>query len=337
MMLKRVIKRLIAGDWLPCTILSRDPMVGIAYWDDFHLNRKRFRDALPEGRPVWFLFQLGWHYETEARAAKLRAEVGEVEKEGFTPPLRFIFLCNSPREEQVLKQVGLNAVFCHQNAFLDEHRYGIVAGCRKEYDAIYVARITPFKRHALARRVPRLRLIGGWHARENEYKEKTLLGLPQARWNPAVMGSRIYREINRAHVGLCLSAEEGAMFVSAEYLLCGIPVVSTPNLGGRDELFPEAYAVRVADDADAVADAVAQLKARAPAPEQIREAVIAKMATHRRTFMEVMNTVFREAGSERDAAREWDRMFLHKWGLRCFVMPWTRWRRGLKARPSRPR
>lgn len=41
----------------------------------------------------------------------------------------------------------------------------------------------------------------------------------------------------QSRCGLILSAEEGACFAAMEYLLCGLPVVTTPNIGGRDEFF----------------------------------------------------------------------------------------------------
>ena len=42
-----------------------------------------------------------------------------------------------------------------------------------------------------------------------------------------------------SQVGLCLSKSEGAMFASIEYLLCGLPIVSTKSVGGRDIFFTD--------------------------------------------------------------------------------------------------
>src|SRR6185295_12190358 len=67
--------------------------------------------------------------------------------------------------------------------------------------------------------------------------------------------------MNRAAVGLCLSAVEGSMRVSMEYRLCGTPVVSTRSTGGRDRYFVGPHVRVVDDDADAVAAAVRELKA----------------------------------------------------------------------------
>jgi hypothetical protein len=92
-----------------------------------------------------------------------------------------------------------------------------------------------------------LYLIGYCYDFEAEYRKTIFQAMPQALWKKKVYAFNIYKEINKAHVGLCLSAEEGAMFVSAEYLLCGIPVVSTRNKGGRDVMFTPEH-VFIADD-----------------------------------------------------------------------------------------
>ncbi len=47
----------------------------------------------------------------------------------------------------------------------------------------------------------------------------------------------VARKLNACRVGMCLSETEGAMFAAVEYLLCGLPVVSTPSQGGRDVWF----------------------------------------------------------------------------------------------------
>jgi glycosyltransferase involved in cell wall biosynthesis len=78
------------------------------------------------------------------------------------------------------------------------------------------------------------------------------------------------------------------MFASIEYLLCGLPVVTTRSIGGRDVFFDPAYVEWVEDDPEAVAQGVRNLIARAPEPEFIRARTLARMEEHRqrlRTFL----------------------------------------------------
>ena len=67
------------------------------------------------------------------------------------PEARIIFLVNEKDAPNALKGCA-ECVLCHQNAFLDPWRYRVSKGGGK-YDAIYLARITPAKRHHLAANV----------------------------------------------------------------------------------------------------------------------------------------------------------------------------------------
>jgi glycosyltransferase involved in cell wall biosynthesis len=88
----------------------------------------------------------------------------------------------------------------------------------------------------------------------------------------------VYR---RAHVGLCLSAAEGAMLASMQYLLVGLPVVTTPSMGGRDVFFDAENSITVEPEANAVAKAVAEWIERRPDPRAIRGRALERVAEHR--------------------------------------------------------
>ena len=119
------------------------------------------------------------------------------------------------------------------------------------------------------------------------------------------------------------------MFVSIEYLLSGIPIVNTKNLGGRDELFPDFAAKTVPDTPEAVADAVRFLAEHAPAPEKIQAATLEKMKPHRETFRKLLNS----AMSPKKFPES--RSFPHKLFLRCPLSPFHLLRYGLLRRKSR--
>lgn len=52
------------------------------------------------------------------------------------------------------------------------------------------------------------------------------------------------------------------MFASMEYLLCGLPIVSTPSIGGRDVFFDKDYVEIVEPDPHAVKEAVIEMVRR---------------------------------------------------------------------------
>ena len=233
--------------------------------------------------------------------------------------LNFIFLCNSEKEQQLFTEQGLNAIFCHQNAFLDENRYKITH-VMKKYDAIYIARITPFKRHELAAGITSLSLVGDYSEREKKYCDKIFDLLSHAEWKRKILSKNIYKVINEARVGLCLSAEEGAMFVSAEYLLCGLPIVNTPNLGGRDALFCTDYVITIQNPtAQKIASAVAALIEHKTSPNEIRDATIALMAVHRQKFIDLIQSIYDQENCKKIFSAEWNKVFIHKMGLRSTV------------------
>ena len=322
------IKRLIEGDSLPVYVIFRDPLVVISYFEDFLSHRDAILGSVAGSKPH-LLFQFGWHRETAERVEEVRREAEETLRR--CPEAELIFLCNSERETRLISEAGLRAAFCHQNAFLDETRYEIYPGT-PVYDAIYIARITPFKRHHLAAKIPSLRLIGDHSAPETDYFEQVMGQLSHASWKRKVFSSFVSKAICEARCGLCLSAEEGAMFVSAEYLLSGRPLVSTASLGGRDALFGPDYTYRAEDTPESVLAGVEAMKRCPVSPEEIRARTIEMCRPHRQRVIEILQDICDRAGVYRDSAGEWPTYFTHKFGLRCFNGPRVRMTRILKRR-----
>ena len=315
---KNILKRIKDGSSLPCYIISYDPIILISFWHDLYKNSEAIFKTLPKEKNIHFLFQLGWHRETEERASELSQQVNELKTTYANA--KYTFLTNSEKEEQLLKQNGLTAILCHQNAFEDVKFFPLYK-CPKEFDAIYTARITPFKRHQLASKIKSLRLIGDYHDFESQYVNETFAVLKQADWSRRVHFTSMYKELSRARVGLCLSEEEGAMFASIEYLLCGLPVVSTPNLGGRDLFFDPNFSRTVEPNPDAVASAVEELIKLNIDPEAIRNKTIETMNLHRDIFMGIVQGIFDEENSGKNFREMWEEVYEHKFAIRT-AMPW---------------
>ena len=322
----KFIKQFIQGDALPAYVIFHEPTVVISYFEDFVKHRDAILKALGGAKPH-LLFQFGWHRETQERAEEVAREATVVSR--LCPAAEMVFLCNSEREVALISGVGLRAEYCHQNAFIDERNYRIYDRPIK-YDAIYLARITPFKRHSLASGVSSLRLIGDHSPQEAAYFAEVMRQFPHASWKRKVFSRFVSRAICEAHCGLCLSAEEGAMFVSAEYLLSGRPLVSTRNLGGRDAFFEPAYAYIADDSAESVREGVEAMKRCALTPIEIRQRTINKFRPHREKMIAILQDICDRAGVKHDAAAQWPTYFTHKFGLRCFNGPRVRLTRILK-------
>ena len=135
----------------------------------------------------------------------------------------------------------------------------------------------------------------------------------------------VARNLNACRVGVCLSAVEGAMFAAVEYLLCGLPIVSTPSLGGRDVWFDPKFTRIVEPEPNAIAAAVQELIDLRLDPAAIRAATLARMAEHRQRFTSAVQEIFDTARVGRDFAREFYEKFRNQcgtWHPTCDVMQW---------------
>lgn len=201
----------------------------------------------------------------------------------------FFFMCNSNKELLFMQKLGFKGDLINHNAWLDENLY-INNNSNKLYNALYIARQASFKRHHLASKVPNLALIAGGskHGRNDEiflpphiYNNEKQLNLEE-----------VVEKINQSKVGLCLSKEEGACYASSEYLLCGIPVVSTKSEGGRDFWYDDYNSIICEDNEESVAEAVNFFLNNKRDPEIIRSNHIALAKQQRAKFIKVLQQVF---------------------------------------------
>lgn len=302
-------------DCLPAYELNHSPRIIAAFEMDFLRNLESFKKSIPQGEKFTMLLQLGWSVELPEVAAELKTRLAEA-KNAF-PEARFIILANSVCEVAVIREFS-EVYLAQHNAFLDPSRYPLAKG-RKLYDALYIARITPFKRHELARQIKNLHLIGSFAEKERAYFESTIKNFAHARWTQKVPSFLIGREIGKAACGLALSAVEGAMFSCGEYTLCGVPVVNTRNQGGRDTLLPE-FAVKVADDTpESVAEAVGYWVDNPIAPEDVRQGFLDLALPQKELVQELVNSI---AGK---AVR-----LPHKLNIRCRLLPHTKLLHGIR-------
>jgi hypothetical protein len=255
------------------------------------------------------------------------------------PEHRVTFLCPTERDVAALAASAIPAVFCSSNLLVREQAFRIMPDEPKTFDAIYVAAMEPYKRHELARELSRLALI--YYDPETHvdaaYLRATRALLPNAVFVNEELARRGYARLqhppaeamanallarrghvnlslatvalycNRARTGLCLSAMEGAMRASVEYLLCGLPIVSTESVGGRDAFFEPEFCSVVASDPIAVYRAVHEIGRRAPAREEIRRRTLDKIVQHRAVLQSVLRSAFAREGIESHFDEAWHR------------------------------
>jgi hypothetical protein len=224
-------------------ISSTPPIFYVKYWIDEGRRLQYCLDPLFNGvgnRTAYFLYSWRWWIEDPERIAFERDV--EVEHRRRYPKHHFIHLCNTLPQLDVFQAAGLEAFFCPQNALVDERLFLPLSTVPKRFDAVYDARLKGYKRHSLARDIESLALIYAFDTDidDCDCAEQIRRQLPHAHFfnhtDPdtyrALSPEEVNVCLNSSRVGLCLSAVEGTMYASIQYLLCGLPVVSTPSKGG---------------------------------------------------------------------------------------------------------
>lgn len=248
------------------------------------------------GRKALHLIGLSFTIEQWHDADRVAEDFKKVAPE--FPESRFVVLTNSEVETYLLAERGIAAMSVSQLIFINERTFR-PNDARPKYDAIYNGRLVPFKRHELARAVGKLGLLyDGGPAEERHHYDEVRALLPRATFINHERGQGEYRhmsndecvfELNRARVGLCLSAAEGSMRAAIEYLLCGLPVVSTRSIGGRDRYLTPPFSRIVEDDPEAVRGAVDAF-VRAQIPKQaVRGHIMHLLAADRHSFLIAIN------------------------------------------------
>jgi glycosyltransferase involved in cell wall biosynthesis len=239
------------------------------------------------------------------------------------PLHEYIVYCNTQIETEYFKSIGIKAFLGHHNSLVDPNIYKInPANGAKDFLSVYTAALEPWKRHELCSKLESVGIIYWNYGPETaEYYKDLKRLMPQARFmneelaNPphsALSAAQVLDVLHRSRVGLCLSAEEGGMHASVEYLLAGLPVVSTQSKGGRDFFFHDDF-VEIADDtAEEVAAAVDRILARAPPAEEIRSRTIALQQRQIGLFIDLLDNIVRSEGGAGYTRAQWDACYCDK-------------------------
>ena len=214
------------------------------------------------------------------------------------PTHSIIFLCNEKFAVEELKLANIRAEFIHQNAFINENTFRPNPEIRPTHDAVYSASIASYKRHYLAEKVNSLIMLSYTYLGNSDtaYGEDIRRRLRHAWWAkdsltkdqmfPVQKMVDLYAQ---AHIGLCLSAVEGGMFASMEYLLCGLPIVSTKSIGGRDVFWDDRYVIVCEDSVEAVSESVEKLKSQNISRDDVRRWTLDKIDEHRQRLRVLMH------------------------------------------------
>lgn len=225
-------------------------------------------------------------------------------------------LCNSRVEHGWALDEGFeNARWVNQNCFLDPRILFIRPDVPKAYDAVYAGRIIPVKRHHLASRVRNAYALR--YPSDPEEPPSFYAGFNR-RW---LTPYDVCETLNRARVGLILSELEGGNYATAEYLLCGLPVVSTPipalgTLGGREEYLDDDNCVYCDPHPEAVKAAVDELCRHPRDPHRLRQRAVEVSQVFIARFVGLLGDILSRMGDSTPPRSLYSRIFSHKLGMK---------------------
>lgn len=240
---------------------------------------KKYGDRIQQND--YFFVQLGWYFGDWLTEECQRA----LDYLGLDKS-RFRIMFPDFATKNLFESYGFSGYLINHNCFLDESIFNI-KNIERIYDAVYVARFAPFKRHFLAANIPSLALVAGstWGVEAKDIPSHKYL-------NEAPLDTEgVIQKISESKVGVILSEFEGACYSSSEYLLCGLPVVSTKSHGGRDVWYNDYNAIICDSNPEAVAEAVLRLGSLGRNREKVRSMHIQQSQYFRRNFIRMMQEV----------------------------------------------
>lgn len=297
-------------------LISRDPFV----FQGWGFPNLRNFDHVVGGSSAYFILMTKW--DIEAKDTVKKAKILHDSHIYHNPEHEVIFLCDTKRGRDMLRNAGVPADWCNSNALVDERIFYPIPEKPVRFNAIYDAQLAEYKRHHLARKVDSLALIGGIgpSRRTSPYPSRVRDTLGYAHWYNDPLSEdattltphEVCQAYNECLVGLCLSRVEGSMYASIQYLLCGLPVVSTPSRGGRDVFFDNEFVKIVRPTARAVRDGVKEMANRDIDPWYIRQRTLERMYEHRETYIRIVQDILDREQTGRDFRKEWPNVFVNK-------------------------
>jgi hypothetical protein len=254
------------------------------------LDRFEFND--------YIFVQFGWH----SHEWRYKYELEYISQHKNIDVSKIIVMGATKDECAAAKKIGFDSVYVNHNCWLDENLFKLseVPYEQRLYDLVLVTRPERWKRPFLANLIDRLAIVKGHNFRKNDYFDLATLNpkyLNESRINP----NEVHAVISNSLCGGIFSEEEGACYSSSEYLLSGLPVVSTNSHGGRDIWYTQFNSVIVEPDETSVRGGVnlliENLLSGSFDPKKIRSDHIELSAFFRNNFESKLREIL---GAEQD-------------------------------------
>lgn len=273
----------------------------------------------------WTLFDSPWVIDKVIRDY-------HIHKENF-PKHKIIFLLNTREEYYFLKLKGIPCEFINQNSLVDPKLF-YPMNSPKKYNCIYNGRFELLKRHYLLEKCEKTSLISAPILRMDNKKKiyinrlkgiipaaeilnyslpKRFIDFNTEEPIPQLSPLKVNECLNLSKVGLILSYKEGACYAAVEYLLAGLPVISSRSLGGRDIFFDERFCRIVPSNKNAIFNAARELIRLNIDPDFIRSEVLKKINPHINRLKNLILLVLNKEGvGSNNIESIWEKTYINK-------------------------
>jgi glycosyltransferase involved in cell wall biosynthesis len=183
-----------------------------------------------------------------------------------------VWMCNNEDQYILADKYGFDRIMFNHNSLINENIFDLVNDV-KLYNLAINCRPDVIKRPWLANKIDKIAVIQGASYFSDRFWDLNKLN-PLYINKDRISAEEIIKIYGKSFVGGIFSEKEGACYASSEYLLCGLPVVSTYCTGGREFWYNEKNSLIVnPDEYDikyAVYELINKLKNKLINPSEIR-------------------------------------------------------------------
>jgi len=221
-----------------------------------------------------------------------------------------IIFCNELEECSYFNELGIPNIHINQNCWLDYNLFNIINSSKK-YDIVYNGCNAYYKNHFLLENIKKYKKVFLYY--------KTYENINLKKFNPSKMycnvnSKKVVNIINRSKVGVILSELEGACYASSEYLLCGLPVISVKNNGGRNFWYDANNSLTIEKDKNQLIGAIDNILANYSlySPQKIRYNHILKTLEVRKKFYDFIKVLFLQNKINKDPEKVFEITYFNK-------------------------
>jgi glycosyltransferase involved in cell wall biosynthesis len=211
-------------------------------------------------------------------------------------------------------EYGYNSILANQNCLLDYNIFSIKNTDEIIYNMVMNCRPELWKRPNLAEKVNNLAYIKGAFFGNDKY-DYSKLNCKYVN-EERISCEEVNKIYNESYCAGIFSESEGACYSSSEYLLSGLPVISTFSKGGRDTWYTKENSIMVEADEDSVSNAVdiciKKIQNGEFSRENIRNKHIEMSSIMRKNIIQCTQQIFDLHNINIHAFEHWNNNYFHK-------------------------